>query len=135
LRTGMPFSVGFSPSQTGWYASRADASRPGNLSRGERSIDRWFDASGYTVPAPFTFGNSARKVVVGPGDIVFDVSVLKDTAIAERVKLQLRFEFFNMPNHTNLGNPGSNISVAGSLGRITSAGDPRQIQLGAKLNF
>jgi hypothetical protein len=63
------------------------------------------------------------------------VSVLKDTTIVERVKLQLRFEFFNMPNHTNLGGPGANISVAGSLGRITSAGDPRQIQLGAKLNF
>jgi len=87
------------------------------------------------VPAPFTFGNSARNLLYGPGDIVFDVSVLKDTTIRERVKLQLRFEFFNAPNHTNFGNPGANISVAGSLGRITSAGDPRQIQLGAKLNF
>jgi hypothetical protein len=135
LRSGTPFSVNFSPSQTGWYANRADASKAGDLSRGERSIDRWFDASGYTVPSPFTFGNSARNLLFGPGDIVFDVSVLKDTTLVERVKLQLRFEFFNMPNHTNFGNPGANISVAGSLGRITSAGDPRQIQLGAKLNF
>jgi hypothetical protein len=87
------------------------------------------------VPAPFTFGNSARNHLFGPGDIGFDVSVLKDTAITERVKLQLRFEFFNMPNHTNFGNPGANISVAGSLGRITGAADPRQIQFGAKLNF
>jgi hypothetical protein len=71
----------------------------------------------------------------GPGDIVFDVSVLKDTAITEQVKLQLRFEFFNMPNHANFGNPGANISAPGSVGRITSAGDPRQIQFGAKILF
>src|SRR5262249_8668318 len=33
--------------------------------------------------APFTFGNSARNLLCGPGDIVFDVSVLKDTSIME----------------------------------------------------
>ena len=135
LRTGQPFSVGFTPSQTGWYANRADVNSVGNLSRSERTLDRWFDPSGYSVPQPFTFGNSARNLLFAPGDIVFDVSVLKDTAIMERLKLQLRFEFFNMPNHANFGAPGANLSVAGSLGRITSAGDPRQIQLGAKLIF
>ena len=126
---------GLHPSAPGWYANRADVTNVGNLSRGERSIDRWFDASGYTVPAQFTFGNSARNLLFGPGDIVFDVSVLKDTAITERVKLQLRFEFFNMPNHANFGNPGANLSVPGSLGLIRSAGDPRQIQFGTKLLF
>lgn len=135
LRTGTPFSVGFSATQPGWIANRANVSNVGNLSRSERNINRWFDASGYTIPAPFTYGNSARNLLFGPGDIVFDVSVLKDTPITEKVKLQLRFEFFNMPNHTNLGNPGSNISAPGSVGRITSAGDPRQIQFGAKVLF
>ena len=135
LRTGQPFSVTFSPSLPGWYASRADASAPGNLDRGTRNLTKWFDASGYTVPAPFTFGNSARNLLFGPGDIVFDVSFLKDTSITERTKTQFRAEFFNIPNHANFGNPGSNISVASSLGRITSAGDPRQIQFGLKLLF
>jgi hypothetical protein len=135
LRTGQPFSVTFSPSLPGWYATRADATKPGNLGRGERSITRWFDASGYSVPAPFTFGNSARNLLFGPGDIVFDVSFLKDTGITERFKTQFRAEFFNLPNHANFGNPGSNISVPSSLGRITSAGDPRQIQFALKLLF
>lgn len=106
----------------------------GNLSRSERNINRWFDASGYTTPAPFTFGNSARNHLFGPGDIVFDVSVIKDTAITER-GAQFRAEFFKISNHANFNNPGANISVAASLGRITSAGDPRQIQFGLKLLF
>lgn len=66
---------------------------------------------------------------------MFDLSVLKDTPITERVKLQLRFEFFNIPNHPNFGNPGTNISVPATVGKITSAGDPRQIQFGAKVIF
>jgi hypothetical protein len=135
LRTGQPFSVTFNATQPGWYANRADVTNVGNLSRSERSITRWFDASGYTAPAPFTFGNSARNLLFGPGDIVFDVSVIKDTAITERLRTQFRAEFFNMPNHANFNNPGANISVASSLGRITSAGDPRQIQFGLKILF
>ncbi|MFN0170993.1 MAG: carboxypeptidase regulatory-like domain-containing protein [Bryobacteraceae bacterium] len=135
LRTGTPFSVTFAPSQTGWYANRADVTKVGALSRGERTLERWFDTSGYVVPQPFTFGNSARNHLYGPGEIVFDVSVLKDTTIMERMKLQLRFEFFNMPNHANFGNPGAAVTSAGAFGRITGAGDPRQIQLGAKLIF
>ena len=51
------------------------------------------------------------------------------------MKTQFRAEFFNMPNHANFGNPGANISVPQTLGRITSAGDPRQIQFGLKLLF
>lgn len=135
LRTGQPFSVSFTATQQGWYANRADANKIGNLSRDERSITRWFDPSGYSVPTPFTFGNSARNHLFGPGDIVFDVSLIKDTAITERFKTQFRAEFFNMPNHANFNNPAANISVAASVGRITSAGDPRQIQFGLKLLF
>jgi hypothetical protein len=135
LRTGVPFSVGFNATQPGWRGGRADVVSVGNLPRGERSIDRWFDPSGYRVPAPFTWGNSARNHLFGPGDIVFDVSILKNTPITERVTTQFRAEFFNMPNHPNFGNPGANISVSQSLGRITSAGDPRQIQFGLKVLF
>jgi hypothetical protein len=135
LRTGQPFSVSFTSSTQGWRSSRADVTKVGNLSRDERSITKWFDASGYSVPAPFAFGNSARNLLFGPGDIVFDVSFIKDTKITERINTQFRAEFFNLPNHANFNNPGANISVPGSLGRITSAGDPRQIQFGLKVLF
>jgi hypothetical protein len=63
------------------------------------------------------------------------VSLLKDFSVLERVKVQLRGEFFNMPNHTNFLNPATNIAVPSSAGRITSAGDPRQVQLGIKFLF
>jgi hypothetical protein len=135
LRTGVPFSVSFSANQVGWVSSRADLVGDPKLPRGERSILRWFDASAFRVPAPFTYGNSARNLLFAPGDIVFDVSVLKNFVIDEHRSVQFRAEFFNMPNHANFGGPGANISVPASVGRIFGAGDPRQIQFGLKILF
>jgi hypothetical protein len=135
LRTGQPFSLAFTTTVAGALSGRPDALRDGTLSRSERSEYRWFDASAYAAPAPFTFGNSARNLLFAPGDIVFDFSVLKNTRIRERLTVQFRAEFFNFPNHANLGGPGANISVPGSVGRITSVGDPRQTQFGLKLLF
>jgi len=135
LRTGPPFSVSFTASQPGWLSSRADQVGDPRLSRSERSINKWFDASAFAVPAPFTFGNSSRNMLFAPGDIVFDVSLLKDFSIRERASVQFRAEFFNMPNHANFGGPGANISVPSTVGRIFGAGDPRQIQFGLKVLF
>jgi hypothetical protein len=135
LRTGQPYSVTFNATQNGWRGNRADVVTVGDLPRDERNITRWFDPSGYRAPAPFTWGNSARNHLFGPGEIVFDVSVIKNTYITERINTQFRAEFFNMPNHANFLNPAANISVPASVGRITSAGDPRQIQFGLKVLF
>ncbi len=135
LRTGQPFSVTFSPSAPGALASRADVVRVGALDRSQRSINEWFDPSGYIAPPTYGYGDSARNLLFGPGQIVFDMSLLKDTMITERFKVQFRAEFFNMPNHANFQNPASNISSPSSVGKITSADDPRQIQFGLKLLF
>jgi hypothetical protein len=135
LRTGPPFSPAFTATQAGWMGGRPDQIGEPKLSRGERSIYKWFDASAFAAPAPFTWGNASRNLLFVPGEIVIDVSLQKDFSITERVKTQLRGEFFNMPNHANFGGPGTNISVPASVGRITSAGDPRQIQFGLKVLF
>jgi Carboxypeptidase regulatory-like domain/TonB dependent receptor len=135
LRTGQPFSVSFNATQPGWFSSRANLVADPKLPRSERSVTKWFDPAAFVVPAPFTYGNAGRNMLFAPGDIVFDGSVLKDTKINERWTIQFRAEFFNLPNHTNLGGPAANISVPAQVGRIFSAGDPRQIQFGLKVLF
>jgi len=60
--------------------------------------------------------------------------------IRERIKSQLRAEFFNALNHTNFGTPNATVfsgtSLSSSAGIITStATTSRQIQFGLKLNF
>ena len=68
------------------------------------------------------------------------LSLFKNTALTERVRLQFRAEFFNVLNHTNLGTPNattfSGSAFNASAGLITTlATTPRQIQFGLKLIF
>lgn len=77
---------------------------------------------------PTQFGNLRQD---GANNI--DLSVLKNTKIAERLSLQLRFEAFNAFNHPAFG--AANLSPTSSaFGRITSQLNlPRSVQMGARL--
>jgi hypothetical protein len=79
-------------------------------------------------------------VLRGPGLQTLDLSVMKNTALTERVDLQFRAEFFNALNHTNLGPPNpivfSGTAVSPSAGLITTlATDSRRIQFGLKVIY
>lgn len=105
--------------------------RPAN-----RSIDRRFNPDAFAVPAPFTYGNSARNMLFGPGFFNWDAAVFKHTAIGERINLEFRAEFFNILNHPSFGLPAADISVPATVGRIRStATEARNIQFGLRLSF
>ena len=55
----------------------------------------------------------------------------KNFDLAERLKMQLRGDFFNAMNHTNLSGLVTDISKS-SFGQLTSA-TSRSIQIGARL--
>lgn len=131
--SGEPFSVTFTSQVLGWPSSRADI--VGDPGLPDRSTARWFNPAAFAVPAPFTYGNSARNLLFGPGYFDWDVGIFKNTAIGERMMLEFRGEFFNFLNHANFGLPAANISVPSTVGRISSAGDPRTIQFGMRLRF
>lgn len=135
LRSGTPFSVNFSPTQPAWIANRANVVSS-DFYGSNQSITNWFNPAAFAVPATYTYGNSARNMLFGPGQVLIDMSVLRDIAIKERAKLQFRAEAFNMPNHPSFSNPAANISNTAAVGRITTTSVPaRAIQFGLKLLF
>jgi Carboxypeptidase regulatory-like domain len=82
-------------------------------------------------------GNAMRRFFSGPGINNFDMALLKDTQITERTSVQFRAEAFNIFNHAQFNNPSGDInnSGAGGFGFVTSARDPRIMQLALKVLF
>jgi len=105
------------------------------LPSSERSTARWFDTSAFQVAPQFTLGNSSRNPVRGPGYRNVDLALVKRTPLGSgRTALELRAEAFNLTNTPPLGAPNAVLGSPG-FGSITSAGDPRVVQLGVKLIF
>ena len=61
--------------------------------------------SAFQVQPNYTYGNSGRNILSGPGYEDVSVSLLKDSRIREGLDLQFRAEFFNVINHTNFDLP------------------------------
>jgi hypothetical protein len=93
-----------------------------------------FPASAFGIPQLGTEGNEQRNRFTGPGLVQWDTSLMKNFSFTERLKLQLRFEFFNVLNHPNLNGIVSDLSSA-SFGKSTSTLVPRYLQIGAKIQF
>jgi hypothetical protein len=93
------------------------------------------------VPPPaigdgFGFGNAPRNFMVGPSFWNADMALSKNFPLREPVALEFRSEFFNLFNHPNFSNPGSNVSNGASFGVISSTVNaPRIVQLALRLRF
>jgi hypothetical protein len=66
---------------------------------------------------------------------LWDLSVIKNFSIGERVKFQLRGEFLNAFNHVQFNDPNTDPTDA-SFGRVTQQSNlPRNVQIGLKVIF
>jgi hypothetical protein len=104
------------------------------------SPNQWFNPNAFLAPpnASGFAGNLGRDTLIGPGLATWDLSLLKDTHIRERMNLQFRAEFFNLLNHPNFNTPNAVVftptGLSPTAGVITSTSTTsRQIQLGLKL--
>lgn len=143
FQTGLPFTPVM---QTNTLNAGSGSQFPNRIGSGvlpssERSIDRWFDASAFVAPGQYTFGNSGRNILYGPGTKQIDISLFKSFALGEQRQIQFRAEAFNAFNTPQFNNPNTQIGFSG-VARITSAGNPtvfqrtpRQIQLALKFYF
>jgi hypothetical protein len=112
---------------------RPDRLADGNLSGSQRTLQRWFDTSAFAL-AIGHYGSSGRNVLSAPGLTSLDFSLFKNFRITESKNLQFRWEMYNATN-TPAFNPPNRAIGTGTFGQITSAGLPREIQFGLRLEF
>jgi hypothetical protein len=100
------------------------------------TVDQWFNTATFTDPPADGGrpGNARRGSIQGPGIVRWDMSLFKNIKVTERTNFQLRFEGFNILNHTNFD--GIDTGVASpTFGQVLSTREPRIIQIGLKFNF
>jgi len=136
LQSGIPIAITQATNFNafaGFGTQRPNRVADPNLPSSQQTTDRFFNTNAFVQASQFTLGSSSRNPVRGPHYSNFDLALIKRLHFSEAMNLELRVEAFNLTNTPPLGAP--NAVLGPGFGSITSAGDPRVIQLGAKFNF
>jgi hypothetical protein len=143
FRTGFPMPVSGASDESGTFSRGARANCNGLPKiTGETPIAgttggfQWFTNNGnFTNPGVGSFGTCAVQLggLRGPHYTDVDLSIHKDFQITERFKVQFRTDFINAFNHVQANAP--NMGLGSTMGQVTSAQPPRNIQLALKLYY
>lgn len=105
-----------------------------------RVFDSWFNVCAFqtlrpTEDVPVAAGSAGRGVIDGPNVFRTDLTLSKNFRFTESLRLQLRWEVFNVFNRTNYVGFAVSPLTPSSAGVISSTRDPRTMQFGAKFYF
>ena len=140
FQTGTPLTIGAGTDRNfdGVTNDRADLVGDPELDHGrpiEQVIESWFNVAAFAVPAVGTDGSSGRNIIDGPGYRNVDLGIFRDIPLKGRSMFQFRVEATNVFNIVNLNNPGTTLNAPATFGKIRSARNMRQIQLGGRVSF
>lgn len=140
FRTGWPLPVYGAQDNSGTFGRGARANCNGIPSITKTAIPgvgvQWFTNTGqFTNPAAGTFGNCSPQLdgLRSPHYTDVDMSVHKDFPFTERIRMQFRTDFINAFNHVQWNAP--NMGLGATMGQITSAQSPRNIQFALKVYY
>ena len=107
------------------------------VDRNPRHGNPYFNPSYFMQEPLGQIGNAMRRFFVGPGLNNSNLALLKNTKISETKEVQFRVEAFNVFNHAQFNNPSGdfNNTGQGGFGYVTSARDPRIMQVALKFLF
>ena len=113
------------------------------LPKDQRTFNTNFNTAALAMPAVGTYGNAPKVFFRGPGINNWNMALLKNVQVKERLRLQLRVETYNTFNQTQFSglntaaqfNPATGAQTNVKLGTFTAARDPRQMQMALRLMF
>ena len=137
LQSGIPLAIAQTTNNNafaGFGTQRPNLTGDPTLPADERSVSRWFNTSAFSAAPAFTLGTSSRNPVRGPAYRNLDLALMRRVPLSGTMAFELRAEVFNATNTPPLGAPNMTVGSA-AFGTITSAGDPRVVQLAVKFVF
>ena len=122
LQDGAPFNLSISTDSAN--TSSQGTQRPNIVHAsawncGAGHLTACIDASAFSVPLLYSYGNAGRNLLRGPHMFDTDFSIFKNFPIKERLRFTFRAEAFNVFNNVEYSNPSANIQGA-TFGNITT---------------
>jgi hypothetical protein len=120
------------------------------LSKGQRTVDHYFNASAFTLPAVGVVPSASNTPNMlrstfghGPGTNNFDMAVNKNFPLRERMSFQMRLEAYNAFNHPSFNKVDTNMvfnattgaQTSTTFGNINGTRGERQLQLSGRFTF
>ena len=145
--SGFPRGIGFSYTDGvdrwgGGDPPRVNIVAKPTLDRSQRTFNRWFNTDAVAAPGFGDFGNAPRDVFRLPGINNWDLTIMKNFPVRESARFQLRWEFYNLFNHTQFNNVDSSArfdpqgrQVNGQFGQVIGARLERQMQAALRFEF
>jgi hypothetical protein len=137
LQSGVPIAITQATnfnSFAGFGVQRPNLIGDPTLPASQRTPSQWFNTAAFAVAPQFTIGSASRNPVRGPSYRDVDLALMRRLRVGADQAIEFRAEIFNLLNTPPLGAPAAVLGAA-NFGTITSAGDPRVIQLAAKFLF
>ncbi|HEY4356572.1 MAG TPA: TonB-dependent receptor [Acidobacteriaceae bacterium] len=161
--SGAPGSIGLKTTNSANITGGGDGARVqltcDPMQKAPHSFNQWFNTSCVSVPVagvaatsatsgftPGQTGNAPKVNYYLPGDMNFDTALFKNIPLHERLVMQFRLETYNTFNHPEFNgvnntatfanaNSSTNPQTDSTFGRLSTALNPRYLQLAARLNF
>jgi hypothetical protein len=148
LQSGAPFT----PTVDGNPSHNVDGNDRPNVVPGvsfytaHQTVQQWLNPAAFSTPAQYTYGNAGRDILNGPGEAVWDFSLIRKFPLGERMNLEFRAEMFNILDSPNFTLPNADVSSPsfGVIGNTVQPiagqasggpGDPREIQFALRLTW
>ena len=135
--TGTPFTV--SAPGTSLNAPNnlqtADQVAPVQFLGGVGAGTRYYDPASFAPVTQVRFGTTGRNILRNPGVWNTDMTIMRTFPVRERMQLQFRTEFYNLPNTSHFNGVASGNVTNSNFLRITSSYGERNIRFALRLQW
>jgi hypothetical protein len=101
---------------------------------GDKTPDNYLNRAAFASPATGTYSTLKPFSIVNPSRLTNDLALTRSLRFADSRGIQLRWEIFNVLNHTSFNAPVTSLN-SGNFGKITQAEDPRIMQFAVRFDF
>lgn len=146
--SGQPLGIGYTTTYsvditgTPSQGSRVIVTSNPVIPKSDRTFARNFDTSVFRIPGVGSIGNAAKTLIRGPGINNWDTALFKNFPIRESLRMQFRWELYNVFNHTQFSGldttarfDPTGAQVNTRFGQFTAARNPRLMQLALRFYF